>query len=230
MSFGEITKEKQDEILSDGQTAGLSQEARENLRTEFISLGGIVTSLPDIAEVRDFTQVYIPSKDASGKQLFDIWQMLDGRWYNLGQVAQTTLSVSGSSDQFDTNQTITISTVNTFTEITLGWTNNLKNNIEFSGGVYTIQIAGDYLIIWSLSVLPSVAGKTYEFGIGKNTVKINRGWTQEHLSNTTEEESLGASAILDLKTGDKISLGVINETDSNNIAIQHASFTIVKIR
>ena len=86
MSFGEITKEKQDEILSDGQTAGLSQEARENLRTEFVSLGGIVKSKPDVSEVRDFTISAILSKDSLSVTLI---MMIDGRWFNIGDYTES---------------------------------------------------------------------------------------------------------------------------------------------
>ena len=86
MSFGEITKEKQDEILSDGQMAGLSQEARENLRTEFVSLGGIVKSKPDVSEVRDFTISAILSEDSLSVTLI---MMIDGKWFNIGDYTES---------------------------------------------------------------------------------------------------------------------------------------------
>ena len=84
MSFGDIRKEKEkEEIVFDGQTAGLSQEARENLRTEFVSLGGIVTSLPDPSEVKDFTISVIMDTNITGAETATLYMMINGKWFTI---------------------------------------------------------------------------------------------------------------------------------------------------
>ena len=73
---------EEDKIQVDNQF-GLSQDNIEELRTEFISLGGIVDTLPDVGDVRDWTMVAIQSVE-SGVQTVTLHLMVLGKWFNIG--------------------------------------------------------------------------------------------------------------------------------------------------
>ena len=73
---------EEDKTQTDNQF-GLSQDNIEELRAEFISLGGIVDTLPDVSDVRDWTMVAIES-DASGTQTVTLHLMVLGKWFNIG--------------------------------------------------------------------------------------------------------------------------------------------------
>lgn len=84
MSFGEINSTNGgDEVnLPTEKRADITQEIIEELRTEFLSKGGIVTVLPDVSEVREFTEVFI-FVDNSGSKTYKIYKMIDNDWYLL---------------------------------------------------------------------------------------------------------------------------------------------------
>ena len=60
---------------SQGEHSNLSQENVEELRSEFVSIGGIVTTLPDIQEVRDLSQVILNTDNAEV-----LYMAVDGKW------------------------------------------------------------------------------------------------------------------------------------------------------
>jgi hypothetical protein len=84
--FGINVPTEQDVVQEEIQTPddiqrGISQENLEDLRSEFVSTGGIVTTLPDSSEVRDFTQVIL--NDGTTKTLY---MMIDGNWEDIRRI------------------------------------------------------------------------------------------------------------------------------------------------
>jgi hypothetical protein len=63
---------------------GLTQESMEALRAEYLSIGGLVKTLPDPSEVRDFTISTIMSSDKEGSDVANLWMMINGKWFHLG--------------------------------------------------------------------------------------------------------------------------------------------------
>ena len=128
----------------------VDQELIESLREEFLSSGGIVTKLPDIEEVRDFTIVVIMSKDADGKDVANLYMMIVGKWFSLNEYQVVATGALGGADQFDTGTAVAFSGANIVTEITSGWTVGELQNMLFSSGVFTIQRAGNYKYLSTL--------------------------------------------------------------------------------
>ena len=67
---------------------GISQDSIEEFRSEFQSIGSVVTKLPDISEVREFTTLMIPIK-VSAVLNYERWQAIDGAWFYLGLASPT---------------------------------------------------------------------------------------------------------------------------------------------
>lgn len=209
---------------------GISQESLEGLRAEFISLGGIVTELPEISSVRDFTQIYIPKLDGDSKQLFDRYQALDGKWYRLPDTAEYELHAEGSSEQYETGTVITIVTQDVAVEILEGWTNHYLHNMSNGDGVFTMEIAGDYQIHWSLSLLTVSPNKDYAAGVMVDGAPVEIGWAHLTLGASTDTGNMSSLTIKELRSGQKVSIGILNHTDATNVSVEHASFSVIRIR
>lgn len=218
------------EILQlDGQR-GISQEALEDLRSEFLSIGGVVKSLPDVKSVRDNTIVMI--RDTSYKvEVYDRWQMINNKWYWIGKaVPENPFNITGEVYQKNTGTTIAVASINTLYNITSGWTYDLVEHIHYNqAGLFQIEHGGEYLVIWSLSLLSAGTNKEYEAGIVLNGSEFTSGWSHEKLAVANDTLSMSSSAILNLKTGDKINLGIICRTSPvADVDIEHANFLVMK--
>ena len=209
---------------------GVSQEALEELRTEFITAGGIVETLPDPSTVRDNTQVQIEKIDANNNQQFDLYQMIDGKWFHLIDVDQRKLHAEGSSEQYETGTLVTIVTQDEPVEVTEGWTNHYLDNMTNGSGTFTIQIAGDYQIHWSLSMVTVAPNQDFAGGIMCDGVLVERGWAHLTLGATSDTGSMSSASIMKLRGGQQISLGILNHTGTGNCTIEHASFSVIRIR
>lgn len=210
---------------------GLPQESIEELRSEFISLGGLVDKLPDVSSVRDWTMVGIPSKDASGVDIINLHLMMQGKWFSLNEYQERPTGAYGGIDQFDTVSTITFTGVNDITVITADWSLSSLKDISYNNaGVFTIQKAGVYFIGWSLSFSSTGNNKDYEMGVLKNGVNIEQGWAHRRVAASTDLGNMSALTILELRSGDTISLGMLNEDDTTSAIIDHSGLTIYRIR
>ena len=210
---------------------GISQDNLEDLRSEYNPIGVLLDELPEPSEVRDWTMVAIPSKDASGIDTINLFLMVDGKWFNLNDYQEKETGAHAGVDQFDTASVITFTGVNDITIITDDWVLSDAHHIGYDGaGVFTIEKAGHYFIGWSLSFASSGNNKDYEMGILKNGVNIQQGWAHRKIGASTDLGDMSSLTILELRGGDKISLGMLNETDTQTAIIDHAGFTIFRIR
>ena len=210
---------------------GLSQDSIEELRAEFISLGGIVDSLPDVGDVRDWTMVGIESKDLSGDLTVNLYLMMLGKWFSLNEYQVEPTGSHGNIDQFDTSSVIAFTGANDITVITENWIVGILHFMDYNNaGVFTCKKAGSYSIGWSLSFASSGNNKDYEMGILVNGVNLQQGWAHRKIGASTDLGDMSSLTIFDLKKGDKISLGMLNETDTQTAIIDHATLVLNRIR
>ena len=225
-----------EEVISDNEK-GISEENLEGLRAEFVSLGGIVDTLPDPSSVRDWTMVGIHTVTDNGEDIIALWLMMKGQWYSLNSYRTTPTGSSGNINQLNTNSEIVIGIVSTIYEInsanelggTDDWVVTDKNTIDYSDGVFTIIRSGRYLITWSASFYTATNNQEFEVGLLLNGSQTY-GWSQRKIGTASDIGSMGASTILDLKSGERISLGVQNITATANFFINHGNLTLNRIR
>ena len=219
----------EDKELKDNQFR-LPQDAIEELRTEFISIGGIVDELPEMGTVRDFTQVHIPKTDADGKEMYDRYQAINGKWFLLPDVAQHHLHAEGSSEQYETDQLITITLADAIYPVVDGWTNHYLHNMGNGTGIFKMKIAGDYHIGWTLAFHSTGANQNYGCGLLVNDINVEIAWSHTHTQATGDIAMMGAGTIYRLREGDRISIGIKNIGGTANVIIDHASFSVFRLR
>jgi hypothetical protein len=219
---------------------GLSQESVESLRSEYLSIGGMVTELPEVSSVRDFTLVGIEGTDASGEVEVNLFMMMLGKWFNLNSYGLQPTGNSGSLSQFNTNAVYTPTSTGVETELVIAneagsvdqWDliHSTRMGYNNDGGLI-IEKAGRYVGIWSISFSASSANQEFEAGFWLNGENIEiGGWAQRKINTASDVGSFSANGIANLRKGDVVSLAIANLTSTANMIINHASFTLNRIR
>ncbi len=93
-----------------------------------------------------------------------------------------------------------------------------------------LSINGRFKIDWSISF--STAGgsnQNIEGRIGVNNVANAQGSAHRFIGTATDKGSMGGTAILNLDAVDRISIMIENDTDTQNIIIDHASLSLVMV-
>jgi hypothetical protein len=116
-----------------------------------------------------------------------------------------------------------------------GWTVGQTNLVTFPTGgdehYISVDKAGRYLIVWSISCAQNSPTAAIELGLGimVNGTAQNQGQTHRTIANATDKGNAGGTGILDLAADDQISLYIANETNTTNIDVEHANVSVVQI-
>lgn len=205
---------------------GISQENLEGLRAEFVSVGGVVSSLPNPKSVRDFTIVVIPSKNHKEGH-YERWQMINGLWCFIGLALPSyPHHISGSLDQRDSSQTITVSAIDTLTPVVDGWTTTHLDNVSVKNGLFLIEAKVEYIFQWNLSFTASSANQLFEGVIIVNGVDVASGSARQKIGTASDATSMGSQGIFDLGIGDTIGLAIYNRTSGADLTVEHANLSI----
>lgn len=139
--------------------------------------------------------------------------------------------VYGSMYNYDTSTTVTISGATTPTRIQAGFTAGQTRNTTFQNNrELVVNHAGIYLITWQISFsVVSGAGKEIEGFVMVDNVMNNEATAHRFIGTSTDTGSMSGTCILSLTAGQVISLGVLNETDTIDIIIEHANMSLEKI-
>ena len=132
----------------------------------------------------------------------------------------------------NTSTTVTITTQNTPTKISSGFTageifrTKFQNNSEIK-----LNQGGYYDLIWQISfILAAGAAQEIEGDIMINGVATGKISAHRFISTATDTGSMGAPGKLKLNVDDVISLSVENKSSTNNIIIEHAELSIERIK
>jgi hypothetical protein len=104
----------------------------------------------------------------------------------------------------------------------------MLHNVTFGGDHYLKPtLAGNYLIVWSLSA-DAGANDEVEGGYMVNGTAVEKG-TAHSAPTAGKAMSMAASCIQNLLATDEVSLFVRNHTDGDNIVVEHGALTIVRL-
>lgn len=134
---------------------------------------------------------------------------------------------AGSMYGHDISETVAIGDNNP-TKISAGLSGGPENNVTFQNNhEMRILKAGFYSVNWSLS-LNMAAGSNIEIegGAMLNGTAVLRGTAHEKLVGGTDTVNISGNLIVDCAVNDLISLFVTNETDTNDVVIEHADAVI----
>lgn len=135
----------------------------------------------------------------------------------------------GNMYMYEGSTTITISSANTWYEITTGMTGGEENLMTFQNNheIYTSK-AGRYLANWSLSITNG-ANTEIMGGIFVNGTAVNKSAGHGTVVSANKFINVSGNTILNLSAGDVVSLGVQNEDSATDITVEHATLTLTQI-
>ena len=140
------------------------------------------------------------------------------------------LSFSGAfGELFDSeNETVvTISDANIFFPIAGMQTGDFRNTILNDTNI-TVLIPGSYLVNYSIS-FSNANNVNYNSGVMVNGITLgSKGQAHRRLA-ANDTGNMSATAILDLDTGDNISMAILNESNNSDVIIQSTNFTMTYI-
>ncbi len=137
----------------------------------------------------------------------------------------------GSMYNHDTPTTVTISSSNTAVRIPSGFTAGQTKNVTFANARELVVLkAGRYLIAWQIS-FQAAAGSNMDIEgfIMIDNVMNTQASAHRKIGTGTDTGSMSGVCILNLAANQVVSLGVLNETDTNNIVIEHANLGLVQV-
>ena len=135
----------------------------------------------------------------------------------------------------NTVQVLTI-TDTTPVEVTDAWTTGELNGVAFGASHYLdvgANGAGKYRVEWDMSIhADTITGGTIEIEGGcmiDGVAVTTGGQSHSNLSATSKNQTLSGHTILDLAANKQVSLYIINETNGDDIDVEHANLTITMI-
>jgi hypothetical protein len=136
----------------------------------------------------------------------------------------------GSMYMHDGSVTVTVSATDTWYRIGSGFTVGQVNLATFQNArEIAVTRAGRYKIDWSISFTAAAAAQEIEGTVMINNVGNTQASAHRHIQVAAETETFSGSCILDLSASDVVALGVLNETATQNITIEHANLSLVMV-
>ncbi len=138
----------------------------------------------------------------------------------------------GSMYANNINQSIVISSINTFVEISAGISGGLCNGFTFQNAKELKCLnSGIYLINWSVSLESPAALEESEGAImiNGNAQTIGTSHAEISIGGINRPETISGSGIFSLSVNDLISLAILNHSSTNDFIVQHVSLTILQI-
>ena len=133
----------------------------------------------------------------------------------------------GSMYNHDVSTVVTISVTNTAVRIPSGFTVGQLNLATFGNDrEITVENAGRYKIVWSISFTAASANQEIEGSAMVDNIYNLECTAHRRISTATDTGAMSGNCILDLDADDVISLGVLNETSTANIIIEHSNMSL----
>lgn len=132
--------------------------------------------------------------------------------------------------QDDSGTVITIAATNTDYTVT-GMTALGLYGFTEASSVLTVATdgAGWYGVVWQMSMTSASANQEIEGCVYVGTTRQANTSSHRKFLATTDTGSFSGCGEIQLAAGDQVTLRVRNETDTNNVAIQHANLIIWRL-
>lgn len=128
------------------------------------------------------------------------------------------------------SQAVAIAAGNTWTNITAGMSAGDSNAFTFQNNSELLcNVAGKYAAQWSLAMDTTGANDDIEGGIGVNGVVQIKTKNHTFVQIPNEEFGLASGGTLTLVVGDVVTLMVNNNTDADDLVLEHANLMLWKL-
>lgn len=177
----------------------------------------------------DAPETLTGDKLSTNESLSRIAELLQGSLP--GEAASLPSSIGRYGSMYGNNVTIVVDVVvsGTFYLVSGTVTQGELNGFTFgAGGKLFVQEEGNYLITYSLGLFtPSISN--VESAVLLDGVLVSGSTSHTGVLTSSIPSSMGGTCILELSAGSWLALAVENHMNSDNITVQHMTFTIHKI-
>lgn len=159
-------------------------------------------------------------------------------YYNIdGGNTWVDINKNSYGNMYVTGNTTAVTGVTTNTWYSLSgatWSGSSNNGITFSATPKTLVVDsgkdGKYLIVGNGRINRQTGNAVYQIGISKNNATPESGYYHNSSTSATETtSSITVIGMINLVSGDFISLAARNITSTNNILVSESSLTLLKI-
>jgi len=155
-----------------------------------------------------------------------------GQYYHLTSSESDIITQRSYGEMYANNAavTTTVSVIDTWYPITSGFTAGANLNVTFqNSSELKVTKAGKYHAQWSLSTEIGTANQDTEYGLSLNGAVQNNTVAHLHFQNINSELCASSGGILTLAVNDVVKFVLRNRSTANNIKMEHASLTLVRI-
>lgn len=125
---------------------------------------------------------------------------------------------------------VVVSSLGNYFQVASGLSAGLLENFLFQNSRELVcQLAGDYLINWSISLKVSTAGHDIAGSVMVNGTEQHDGENVTSAASSGRNYSVGGSVLVHLVADDLISLCVTDETGTSTVTVTHANLTIAQV-
>lgn len=204
----------------------------ENKKPDFISGEGLDIRLDDMVFNRMLRPRNLPADpqgNEPGKMYWDstnktlkVWMGTPIGWYDLIN------KVHGGMYAYEVSQDVAVAAANTWYEVTTAVTTgpNLYRVSFANSHELIVELAGRYLVNWSMAITTTQANDEIMGTFGVNNVAVDAGASHGTVKTGAAFVSVAGTGIVDLSAGDAISMFVDNESGIRNITFEHITCTL----
>lgn len=135
----------------------------------------------------------------------------------------------GSMYGDDVGLTVTIASAGVYYQVPTGLSAGSCNGFTFADSGLTCTVAGKYKVDWSMSMDCAAAGQYIEGAVMINSTGQMNTVGAAELITANKQVCTGGSGIITLAVNDVVYLCVENETGTNNIVVEHANLSLVRV-
>ncbi len=137
--------------------------------------------------------------------------------------------ICGQFGQENIPTTVAVGAVDT-DYVVNGMTNLIDNRLIFQNNKeYKVETKGFYLCIWGLSIQVAAGGKEIEGAVGLNGAKQPLSSGHRTIANPNDSGHIGGVGLVDCAVNDLLSIVVRNNTDTQNIIVNHANLYVQQV-
>lgn len=127
--------------------------------------------------------------------------------------------------------TVTIAGANTWTVVDGGMTAGTCTAFTFqNSSELACNRAGRYMVWWSLSLETTGANDDIEASVGVNGTQQSNMICHDFVVTPNEEFAVASHGIVLLALGDIVTLMVNNNTDADDLVVEHANLTLLMLK
>ncbi len=135
----------------------------------------------------------------------------------------------GEMYNFNTATAVVIAGANQWTEVGGGFSAGMLNGVTFQNAKeLKIVTAGVYAMWWSMSLNALGANDNIEGGIFVNGAIAEHTVSHNHLATANDNATFGSHGFHTLAVDDLVSLAVNNNTDADDIVVEHGNLLIAR--